>query len=327
MPTLVTGGAGYIGSATVDFLVDHGEPVVVLDNMTEGHYDAVNPEARLYEGNIGDAGLVRSIVDKHRVDACIHFAAHTNVGVSISEPGRFYANNVGDGLTLLNTLTETGVKHIVFSSTCATYGEPVRVPMDEDHPQHPQSPYGWSKFFVERMLEDFDRAYGTRFVGLRYFNAAGATVLRGEDHKPETHIIPLVLFAALGKREGISVFGTDYGTHDGSCVRDYIHIADLAAAHWRALGYLRRGGKSDFFNLGTGRGQSVLEVIEAARRVSGRKIQVKKEARRPGDASYLVADAEKAREILDWEPVYLEIETTIESAWKWHLAHPDGYAK
>ncbi len=327
MPTLVTGGAGYIGSATVDFLVDHGEPVVVLDNMTEGHYDAVNPEARLYEGNIGDAGLVRSIVDEHSVDACIHFAAHTNVGVSISEPGRFYANNVGDGLTLLNTLTETGVKHIVFSSTCATYGEPVRVPMDEDHPQHPQSPYGWSKFFVERMLEDFDRAYGTRFVGLRYFNAAGATVLRGEDHKPETHIIPLVLFAALGKREGISVFGTDYGTHDGSCVRDYIHIADLAAAHWRALGYLRRGGKSDFFNLGTGRGQSVLEVIEAARRVSGRKIQVKKEARRPGDASYLVADAEKAREILDWEPAYLEIETTIESAWKWHLAHPDGYAK
>lgn len=327
MPTLVTGGAGYIGSATVDFLVDHGEPVVVLDNMTEGHYDAVNPEAKLYEGNIGDAGLVRSIVDEHRVDACIHFAAHTNVGVSISEPGRFYANNVGDGLTLLNTLTETGVKHIVFSSTCATYGEPVRVPMDEDHPQHPQSPYGWSKFFVERMLEDFDRAYGTRFVGLRYFNAAGATVLRGEDHKPETHIIPLVLFAALGKREGISVFGTDYGTHDGSCVRDYIHIADLAAAHWRALGYLRRGGKSDFFNLGTGRGQSVLEVIEAARRVSGRKIQVKKEARRPGDASYLVADAEKAREILDWEPAYLEIEKTIESAWKWHLAHPDGYAK
>ena len=327
MPTLVTGGAGYIGSATVDFLVDHGEPVVVLDNMTEGHYDAVNPEARLYEGNIGDAGLVRSIVDEHSVDACIHFAAYTNVGVSISEPGRFYANNVGDGLTLLNTLTETGVKHIVFSSTCATYGEPVRVPMDEDHPQHPQSPYGWSKFFVERMLEDFDRAYGTRFVGLRYFNAAGATVLRGEDHKPETHLIPLVLFAALGKREGISVFGTDYGTHDGSCVRDYIHIADLAAAHWRALGYLRKGGESDFFNLGTGRGHSVLEVIEAARRVSGRKIQVKKEARRPGDASYLVADAEKARELLDWEPAYLEIEKTIESAWNWHLAHPDGYAK
>ena len=327
MPILVTGGAGYIGSATVDFLVDHGEPVVVLDNMTEGHYEAVNPEAELYEGNIGDEGLVRSIVEKHEIDACIHFAAHTNVGVSVSEPGRFYANNVGEGLTLLNTLNATGVKQIVFSSTCATYGEPVRVPMDEDHPQHPQSPYGWSKFFVERMLEDFDTAYGTRFVGLRYFNAAGATVLRGEDHKPETHIIPLVLFAALGKRESISVFGTDYGTHDGSCVRDYIHIADLASAHWRALGYLRKGGKSDFFNLGTGRGQSVLEVIEAARRVSGRRIQVKTEARRPGDASYLVADAEKAREILDWEPAYLEIEKTIESAWKWHLTHPDGYAR
>ena len=327
MPTLVTGGAGYIGSATVDLLVEHGEPVVVIDNMSEGHFDAVNPDVPLYEGSIGDGALVRSIVEKHGIDACIHFAAHTNVGDSVVEPGRYYANNVGEGLSLLNTLTATGVKQIVFSSTCATYGEPVRIPMDEDHPQHPQSPYGWSKFFVERMLEDFNRAYGTRFVGLRYFNAAGATELRGEDHKPETHLIPLVLFVALGKRGTINVFGDDYGTHDGSCVRDYVHIADLAAAHWRALGYLRKGGKSDFFNLGTGRGQSVLEVIEAARKVSGREIRVKVEARRPGDASYLVANAEKAETILDWKPRYLEIEETIESAWKWHLAHPDGYAR
>jgi UDP-glucose 4-epimerase len=327
MPTLVTGGAGYIGSATVDHLVDHGEPVVVLDSMIEGHYDAVNPEAVLYEGSIGDAGLVRSVIDKHEIDACIHFAAHTNVGVSVTEPGRFYANNVGEGLTLLNTLVAGGVKHIVFSSTCATYGEPVRIPMDEDHPQNPHNPYGWSKFFLERMLEDFDRAYGTRFVGLRYFNASGATALRGEDHKPETHLIPLVLFTALGKRESISVFGTDYGTHDGSCVRDYIHISDLASAHWAALGYLRDGGKSDFFNLGTGRGQSVLEVIEAARKISGREIAVKLEERRPGDASYLVADAQKARDILGWEPEFMDIEATIASAWKWHLAHPNGYAK
>ncbi len=327
MPTLVTGGAGYIGSATVDFLVDRGEPVVVLDNMIEGHYDAVNPEAPLYEGSIGDAGLVRSIAAKHEIDACIHFAAHTNVGISVREPGRFYVNNVCETLTLLNTLNEGNVKHIVFSSTCATYGEPVRVPLDEDHPQHPESPYGWSKFFVERMLEDFDRAYGVRFAGLRYFNAAGATALRGEDHNPETHLIPLTLFAALGKRESISVFGADYGTHDGSCVRDYIHISDLASAHWLALSYLRHGGESDFFNLGTGRGQSVLEVIEAARRVSGRNITVRTEARRPGDPSYLVANAEKATEILGWEPSYTEIEKTIESAWKWHLAHPNGYAK
>ncbi|MCZ2153161.1 MAG: UDP-glucose 4-epimerase GalE [Bryobacterales bacterium] len=327
MPTLVTGGAGYIGSATVDFLVDRGEPVVVLDNMTEGHYDAVNPEASLYEGNVGDAGLVSSIIAKHEIDACIHFAAHTYVGVSMNEPGRYYANNVCQALTLLNMLTEARVKHVVFSSTCATYGEPVRVPLDEDHPQHPESPYGWSKFFVERILEDFDRAYGLRFVGLRYFNAAGATALRGEDHDPETHLIPLTLFAALGKRESISVFGDDYGTHDGSCVRDYIHISDLASAHWLALSHLRRGGASDFFNLGTGRGHSVIEVIEAARRVSGRNITVRTEARRPGDPSYLVANAAKAVEILGWEPAFVEIEETIESAWKWHLAHPNGYAK
>lgn len=327
MPTLVTGGAGYIGSATVDHLIALGEPVVVLDNMVEGHFDAVNGEADLYEGSIGDTGLVTSIIGKHEIDACIHFAAHTNVGVSVTEPGRFYANNVGEGLALLNSLVAGGVKQIVFSSTCATYGEPIRIPMDEEHPQNPRNPYGWSKFFLERMLEDFDRAYGTRFVGLRYFNASGATELRGEDHRPETHLIPLVLFTALGKRESISVLGSDYGTHDGSCVRDYIHISDLASAHWHALGYLRDGGKSDFFNVGTGRGQSVLDVIAAARHVSGREINVKMEPRRAGDASYLVADAQKAKDILGWEPEFTEIEKTIESAWKWHLAHPNGYEK
>ncbi len=327
MPTLVTGGAGYIGSATVDHLIALGEPVVVLDNMVEGHFDAVNGEADLYEGSIGDTGLVTSIIGKHEIDACIHFAAHTNVGVSVTEPGRFYANNVGEGLSLLNSLVAGGVKQIVFSSTCATYGEPIRIPMDEEHPQNPRNPYGWSKFFLERMLEDFDRAYGTRFVGLRYFNASGATELRGEDHRPETHLIPLVLFTALGKRESISVLGSDYGTHDGSCVRDYIHISDLASAHWHALGYLRDGGKSDFFNVGTGRGQSVLDVIAAARHVSGREINVKMEPRRAGDASYLVADAQKAKDILGWEPEFTEIEKTIESAWKWHLAHPNGYEK
>jgi UDP-glucose 4-epimerase len=270
---------------------------------------------------------VTSIIGKHEIDACIHFAAHTNVGVSVTEPGRFYANNVGEGLSLLNSLVAGGVKQIVFSSTCATYGEPIRIPMDEEHPQNPRNPYGWSKFFLERMLEDFDRAYGTRFVGLRYFNASGATELRGEDHRPETHLIPLVLFTALGKRESISVLGSDYGTHDGSCVRDYIHISDLASAHWHALGYLRDGGKSDFFNVGTGRGQSVLDVIAAARHVSGREINVKMEPRRAGDASYLVADAQKAKDILGWEPEFTEIEKTIESAWKWHLAHPNGYEK
>ncbi len=327
MSILVTGGAGYIGSATVDLLVERGEPVVVLDSFVEGHRDAVNPDAELYEGSIGDAGLVTSIVRKHEVSACVHFAAHTNVGVSVTDPGKFYANNVGEGLGLVNALRDAGVRNIVFSSTCATYGEPVRIPMDEDHPQNPHNPYGWTKFFMERILEDFDRAYGMRFVGLRYFNAAGATKLRGEHHRPETHLIPLVLFTALGLRESISVFGCDYGTHDGSCVRDYIHIEDLAEAHWNALEYLRSGGKSDFFNVGTGRGYSVLEVIEAARKISGRPIHVKVEERRAGDASFLVADAQKAKDILGWEARHTSIESIIESAWKWHESHPDGYEK
>lgn len=327
MSILVTGGAGYIGSATVDLLVERGEAVVVLDNFVEGHHDAVNQEADLYEGSVGDAGLVTSIVQKHDITACIHFAAHTNVGVSVTDPGRFYANNVGEGLMLLNALRQAGVDQIVFSSTCATYGEPVRIPMDEDHPQNPHNPYGWTKFFMERMLEDFDRAYGMRFVGLRYFNASGATPRRGEHHRPETHLIPLVLFTALSLRESISVFGSDYGTHDGSCVRDYIHIEDLAEAHWKSLEYLRAGGQSDFFNVGTGRGYSVLEVIETARRVSGRPISVKVEERRPGDASFLVADAAKAREVLGWEPRHTTLESIIESAWQWHSAHPQGYRR
>ncbi|MCU0227076.1 MAG: UDP-glucose 4-epimerase GalE [Bryobacterales bacterium] len=327
MSILVTGGAGYIGSATVDLLLERGEPVVVLDNFVEGHRDAIHGDADLYEGSIGDTGLVTSIVRKHEVQACIHFAAHTNVGVSVTDPGRFYANNVGEGLALMNALREAGVKHVVFSSTCATYGEPVRIPMDEDHPQNPHNPYGWTKFFMERILEDFDRAYGMRFVGLRYFNASGATRLRGEHHRPETHLIPLVLFTALAQRESISVFGSDYGTHDGSCVRDYIHIADLAEAHWKALAYLRADGKSDFFNVGTGRGYSVFEVIEAARKISGRPISVKVEDRRPGDASYLVADATKAKQVLGWEPEFDTIESIIESAWRWHEAHPEGYAR
>lgn len=327
MSILVTGGAGYIGSATVDLLIERGEAVVVLDNFVEGHRDAINPEADLYEGNIGDSALVTSIVSKHDITACVHFAAHTNVGVSVTDPGKFYANNVGEGLALVNALTQAGVKHIVFSSTCATYGEPVRVPMDEDHPQNPHNPYGWTKFFMERILEDFDRAYGLRFVGLRYFNASGATERRGEHHRPETHLIPLVLFTALGQRDHISVFGSDYGTHDGSCVRDYIHIADLAEAHWRALQYLEADGKSDFFNVGTGKGYSVLEVIDAAKRISGREIAVKMEPRRAGDASYLVADAGKAKDLLGWEPRFTSLDEIIASAWKWHEAHPDGYAK
>lgn len=327
MSILVTGGAGYIGSATVDLLIERGEPVVVLDNFWEGHRDAVNPDAEIYEGSIGDAGLVTSIVQKHEVNACIHFAAHTNVGISVTDPGKFYANNVGEGLALMNALRHAGVLRVVFSSTCATYGEPIRIPMDEDHPQNPHNPYGWTKFFMERILEDFDRAYQMRFVGLRYFNASGATKLRGEHHRPETHLIPLVLFTALGLRESISVFGSDYGTHDGSCVRDYIHIEDLAEAHWKALEYLRDGGKSDFFNVGTGRGYSVLEVIEAARKISGKPISVKVEGRRAGDASFLVADATKAKEILGWEARHVTIESIIESAWKWHEAHPEGYKK
>jgi len=327
MAILVTGGAGYIGSVTVELLREKGESVVVLDNLVYGHRAAVDENVPFYQGNIGDKDLVKRIVREHAVDACIHFAAYAYVGESVTDPAKYYENNTSQTNQLLNALVEAGVRRVVFSSTCATYGTPQRIPMDEMHPQSPVNPYGWSKFMSERILESYDTAYNLKFAALRYFNAAGATARCGEHHDPETHLIPNVLAAANGELPFVSVFGDDYDTPDGTCIRDYIHVADLGDAHLRALEFLQNGGDSTHINLGNGLGFSVLEVIEAARKVSGKNIEVKIEPKRAGDPSRLIADARKASEVLDWKPKYATLETIIRTAWDWKQAHPRGYAE
>lgn len=327
MSILVTGGAGYIGSATVELLCERGERVIVLDDLARGHRGAVPAEVPFYHGEIGDEDLVRRVVREHGVESCIHFAALAYVGESVEDPARYFRNNVAQGIRLLDALLAEGVKLVVFSSTCATYGEPVKVPIPEDHPQQPTNPYGWSKLMMEQIMRAYDRAYGFRFVALRYFNAAGATRRCGEVHDPETHLIPNVLAAAEGQLPCVAVYGNDYPTPDGTCIRDYIHVADLGEAHILALDYLRRGGASDAFNLGNGQGYSVLEVIETARRVTGKRIEVRFEGRRPGDPSRLVADATRARTVLGWRPRYGDLETIIRTAYEWMRAHPRGYAE
>ena len=325
MAILVTGGAGYIGSATVELLQAKGESVVVLDNLVYGHRAAVDHDIPFYQGNIGDKDLLRQIIGEHRITACIHFAAYAYVGESVMDPAKYFENNTVQTNSLLNSLIDANIKHIVFSSTCATYGTPQYVPIDENHPQRPINPYGWTKFMTERILESYDVAYGLKFVALRYFNAAGATEKYGEHHDPETHLIPNVLDAADGKRPFVSVFGNDYDTPDGTCIRDYIHIADLGEAHIRALDYLQNGNESTHINLGNGQGFSVLEVIEAARKVTGRAIEVKIEPKRPGDPPRLIADARKALDVLGWNPEYNSLERIISTAWDWKIAHPNGY--
>jgi UDP-glucose 4-epimerase len=325
MGILVTGGAGYIGSVTVEDLRASGEQVVVLDNLVYGHRDAVDSSIPFYEGSIGDRDLVAQILREHDISSCIHFSAFAYVGESVEQPNKYFDNNFIQSVRLLDVLLEHNVKHFVFSSTCATYGEPQYVPIDEKHPQSPANPYGWSKFMVERVLESYDRAYDLKFVALRYFNASGATATRGEDHEPETHLIPLVLYAAQGKLPHISIFGDDYPTPDGTAIRDYIHISDLSQAHLLALEHLRAGKQSEFINLGNGQGFSVLEVVEAARKITGKEIEAKIAPRRPGDPSRLVADARKAREVLGWNPQFADIESIIESAWNWHQSKPAGY--
>jgi UDP-glucose 4-epimerase len=325
MAVLVTGGAGYIGSVMVDQLVERGERVVVLDDVSRGHHGALDESVPFYHGHIGDRELVGRICREHDVEACIHFAALAYVGESVTDPRRYFENNVGQGIALLDALLDADVRRFVFSSTCATYGEPRRVPIDETHPQAPTNPYGWSKLFMEKILESYSRAYGLRFVALRYFNASGATERRGEHHEPESHLIPNVLFAAMGRLPFVSVFGGDYPTPDGTAIRDYIHVTDLCAAHTLALEHLRRGGESDFINLGNGHGYSVMEVIETARRVTGREIEAKVEPARAGDPSRLVADASKARRVLGWQTQYPELEAIIRTAWDWHQTHPEGY--
>lgn len=325
MGILVTGGAGYIGSVTVELFRERRQEVVVLDNLSRGHEAAVPEGVPFYKGDIGDHELVRRIVRDHHLDACIHFAAFAYVGESVVDPGLYYSNNVAQGIALLDALQSAGVKRVVFSSTCATYGEPQRLPIDETHPQQPTNPYGWSKLFMEQIMRAYDAAYGLKFAALRYFNAAGATARCGEAHYPEPHLIPLVLQVARGEIPHVSVFGDGYATPDGTCVRDYIHVRDLADAHLLALDYLSAGGDSTAINLGNGNGYSVLEVIEAARQVTKKAIAVRTEPPRPGDPSHLVADATKAREVLNWIPSYPDLASIISSAWQWHIANPRGY--
>jgi UDP-glucose 4-epimerase len=327
MAVLVTGGAGYIGSVTVELLRAQGEQVVILDNLSRGYRQAVPADAVFYEGDLGDRALIKRISAAHEIEACVHFAAFAYVGESVEQPARYYENNVEQGVELLGALMEAGARRFIFSSTCATYGEPQYMPLDEQHPQHPVNPYGWSKFFIERVLESYDRAYDLKFVALRYFNAAGATEALGEDHDPETHLIPIVLAVAEGRLPHVPVFGDDYPTRDGTAVRDYIHVADLGTAHLLALKHLRAGGQSEFINLGNGKGYSVLEVIEAARAVTGREIAVQMGPRRAGDPAHLIAKADRARAVLGWQPARPELADIIRSAWQWRQAHPNGYAE
>ena len=326
MAVLVTGGAGYIGSHTVLELMEQGVEVVVLDNLRTGHAGAVRASA-FYRGEIGDEALLDRVFREREIEAVIHFAACSLVGESSKDPLLYYENNVGGTLRLLKKMVEHGVKHLVFSSTAAVYGEPERTPISETDPTHPTNPYGETKLAIERLLKWCDRAYGVKAVSLRYFNAAGAhpSGELGEDHDPETHLIPIVLQTALGKRECVHVYGNDYPTKDGTCIRDFIHVMDLARAHWLSLEKLRRDGEGGVYNLGNGSGFSVREVIEMARQVTGRPIPEKWAPRRPGDPAILVASAEKARRELGWKPRYSRLEEILETAWNWHRRHPDGF--
>lgn len=319
MAILVCGGAGYIGSHINKQLHQEGYETVVFDNLVYGHREAVK-WGTFEQGDLSRIEEIERVFEKYSIEAVFHFAAYAYVGESVTEPEKYYYNNVVNTLNLLKVMRKYGCNRIIFSSTCATYGEPECVPITEDMPQNPINPYGATKLMMERIFKDYHMAYGLEFVVLRYFNAAGADPEGeiGESHNPETHIIPLVLDAASGRREEIKVFGTDYDTEDGSCVRDYIHVYDLATAHLLALHYLEQGEESDFFNLGNEHGTSVLQVIESVRKVTGREFKVTLAARRPGDPAKLVGSSQKAQRILGWTPVYGEIDKIVEHAWKWH---------
>jgi len=326
-PVLVTGGAGYIGSHTTRLLQERGVPVVVLDNLSTGWRQAVRAPFEL--ADLGDRARLDEVFARHRPRSVIHFAAKTYVGESVEKPALYYRENVFNTWNLLEAMRATECREIVFSSTCATYGNPLRVPIDETHPQNPISPYGRTKLHMEHMLEDYARAYGFRIAALRYFNAAGASRAGdlGEVHVPETHLIPLVLQVALGQREKIQMFGDDYPTPDGTCVRDYIHVEDLADAHLRALGQLQTGGGPLAVNLGTGQGFSVREVIETARRVTGHAIPAAVSPRREGDPPILVSGGTRARDLLGWVPARPAIQDIVADAWRFQRAHPRGYAQ
>ncbi|MGW9103398.1 UDP-glucose 4-epimerase GalE [Priestia megaterium] len=327
MSILVLGGAGYIGSHAVYQLIEQQFDVVVIDNLHKGHKQAIHPKATFYEGDIRNKAFLRQVFDQEQIEGVMHFAADSLVGESVSVPLQYYSNNLYGTQILLEVMTEYDVKHIVFSSTAATYGEPAQVPITEDLPTNPTSPYGETKLAMEKMMKWCSNAYELKYVSLRYFNVAGAredgTI--GEDHSPETHLIPVVLEVPLGKRKSITIFGDDYDTNDGTCIRDYIHVQDLIEAHILALRYLHKGGDSTVFNLGNNQGFSVKEIITAAREVTGHPIPEVIGERRSGDPSKLVASSAKAKEILGWAPTRTSVYQMIKDAWKWHHNHPHGY--
>jgi len=327
MKVLVTGGAGYIGSHTVHQLIAEGHDVVVYDNLSKGHRAAVASAALFVQGDLRDGTLLAEVLQSHQIEAVVHFAADSLVGESMSAPSKYYHNNVVATLALLDTMRECKVGKIVFSSTAAVYGEPEVCPINEELPTQPTNVYGRTKLVIEGMLADFSMAYGLKYVSLRYFNAAGALAggQIGEDHTPETHLLPLILQTALGQRPAISIYGTDYDTEDGTCIRDYIHVIDLADAHVRALGHLVTGSESRIYNLGSEQGFSVRQVIEQAKAVTGIDFTVNEAPRRAGDPGSLVASSAKIHSELGWQPVYSDLKTIIASAWQWHKSHPEGY--
>jgi UDP-glucose 4-epimerase len=316
---LIVGGAGYIGSHVNKLLNESGYETIILDNLSYGHKEAVQ-WGILEECDIKDIDDIDKIFTKYDIDAVMHFSSFIEVGESVTNPEKYYTNNVVNTMNLLKVMLKHDVKKFIFSSTCATYGVPQKIPLTEDHPQNPINPYGWTKLMVERILKDYDTAYGLKSIILRYFNASGAdeSGLIGENHNPESHLIPLILDAAIGKREDIKIYGTDYDTPDGTCIRDYIHVNDLADAHIKALEYLNENNTSNEFNLGNGKGFSVREVIESVKKVTGRQFKVSETPRREGDPAVLIGSAQKAKDLLGWNPQYVQIDQIVETAWNWH---------
>ncbi|EUJ28331.1 UDP-glucose 4-epimerase [Listeria grayi] len=327
MSILVLGGAGYIGSHAVDQLVEKGYAVAVVDNLQTGHEKAVHEKATFYQGDIRDKAFLESVFEKENVEGVVHFAANSLVGESMEIPLTYLNNNVYGTQIVLEVMEKFGVKAIVFSSSAATYGEPEQIPITEDMRTNPESTYGDTKLIMEKMMKWCDIAYGIKFVALRYFNVAGAKAdgSIGEDHDPESHLVPIILQVALGQREELSIFGDDYPTEDGTCIRDYVHVVDLIDAHILALEYLKKGGESNIFNLGSSSGFSVQQMLEAAREVTGKEIPAKVVPRRKGDPSTLIASSDKARKILGWEPKNTNVSEIIASAWNWHQSHPHGF--